>query len=200
MNDKIVVYYKVARIDLGENVKLPGEKIALIEEFESGSGTYEQNGVIRASGVGKVTIDFKKRIVKVDQTKKAPLPKAGDTVVGFIDMVPGNMVSMRILYVNNKKSEAGFTAISLMRSGRGRRGVMFKVGDLVRAKVVSLLNANIHVDFRDSNLGVIYTVCHSCGGNVVRVDGRVKCIECGTTEERKLAEDYGKVNLLLQGN
>jgi exosome complex component CSL4 len=183
-----------------DRVKLPGEKVALIEEFGSGAGTYEDSGVIRASGMGKVTFDFKNRVVKVDQTKKAFLPKAGDIVVGFIDMVPGNMVSMRILFVNGQRTESGFTAISLMRGGRGKRSVMFKAGDLVRAKVVSLLNANIHVDFRDPNLGVIYTVCHSCGGSVVRVDGRVKCVECGTTEERKLADDYGKVNLVLQGN
>jgi len=183
------------------NLALPGQRIASIEEFEPGSGTYEAEGEIRASMLGKVVFDFKKRVVKVEETKSAVLPKVGDVVVGFIDMVPGNMVSMRILYVNNKKTDAGFTAISLMRGGRGRRGgVMFKVGDLVRARVVSLLNANIHVDFRDPNLGVIYTICHSCGCNVVRVDGRVKCVECSTTEERKLADDYGKVNLVLQGN
>ncbi|MFQ5941376.1 MAG: exosome complex RNA-binding protein Csl4 [Nitrososphaerales archaeon] len=185
---------------IGKNVKLPGEKIALIEEFDAGNGTYEDNGVIRASGIGTVLFDYKKRIVQVEKKNKAQLPKAGDIVVGFIDMVPGNMVSMRILYVNNKKTDSRFTAISLMRGGRGRRGVMFKIGDLVKARVVSLLNANIHVDFRDSNLGVIYTVCHSCGGSVVRVDGRVKCIECGTTEERKLVQDYGKANMVSQGN
>jgi len=185
---------------MGESVKLPGEKIALIEEFGSGSGTYEHDGVIRASTMGKVILDFKKRIAKVDQSKKTGLPKADDIVVGFIDMVPGNMVSMRILYVNNKKTDARFTAISLMRGGRGRRSIMFRVGDLVRAKVVSLLNANIHVNFRDPNLGVIYTTCHSCGGNVVRENSRVKCIECGTTEERKVADDYGNTNLVLQVN
>lgn len=180
-----------------DNVKLPGEKVALIEEFEGGSGTYESGGIIRSSSIGKAAYDFKKRVVNISNSKKTLLPKAGDTVVGFIDMVPGNMVSMRILYVNDKKSDARFTAISLMRGGRGRKGVMFKVGDLVRARVVSFLNANIHVDFRDRNLGVIYTLCHSCSGSVVRVDGRVKCVECGTTEERKLADDYGKVNLIL---
>lgn len=185
---------------MGDDMKLPGEKIALIEEFEGGSGTYEDNGIVRSAWIGKPVFDFKKRVVTVNPTKQTPLPKAGDIVIGFIDNVPGNMVSMRILYVNGKKTDAGFTAISLMRGGRGRKSVMFKVGDLVRAKIVSLLNANIHVDFRDRNLGVIYTVCHSCGGNVVSVDGRVKCVECGTTEERKLAEDYGQVNLVLQGN
>ncbi len=74
---------------------------------------------------------------------------------------------------------------------------MFRVSDIVRAKVVSLLNANIHITFHDENLGVLYTACHSCGSNVIKVDGRVKCVECSTVEERKLAQDYGKVDLIL---
>lgn len=181
-----------------EDITLPGDKVASIEEFEGADGTYESNGVVRSSRIGKTVFDLKKRVVKIDhKAKLALLPKVGDLVVGFVDMVPGNMVSMKILYINDVKSEAGFEAISLMKGGRGRRGIMFRVSDIVRAKVVSLLNANIHVTFHDENLGVIYTACHSCGSNVVRVDGEVKCVECGTTEERKLAEDYGKVSLIL---
>ena len=182
---------------MGEIVKLPGEKIASIEEFENGDGTYEHDGVIRASGLGKVLLDFKKRVAKVDQTKKTGFPKTGDIILGFIDMVPGNMVSVRVLYVNNRKTNAGFNAISLMRGGRGKRTVMFRVGDLVRAKVSSLLNANIHINFLDPTLGVISTRCHACGGNVAKVNGRVKCVECDTSEERKLADDFGKANLKL---
>ncbi len=181
-----------------ESVTLPGDKVAYIEEFEGADGTYESNGIVRASRIGKPIFDLKKRVVKMDyKTRSALLPKVGDLVVGFVDMVPGNMVSMKILYINDAKSEAGFGAISIMKRGRGRGGIMFRVSDIVRAKVVSLLNANIHVTFHDKNLGAIYTVCHSCGSNVVRVDGNVKCIECGTIEERKLAEDYGKVSLIL---
>jgi len=41
---------------MGESVKLPGEKIALIEEFGSGSGTYEHDGVIRASTMGSTIL------------------------------------------------------------------------------------------------------------------------------------------------
>lgn len=181
-----------------ESVTLPGDKVAYIEEFEGADGTYESDGIVRSSRIGKTVFDLKKRVVKIDhKARSSSLPKVGDLVVGFVDMVPSNMVSMKILYINDVKSEAGFGAISLMKGGRGRRGIMFRVGDIVRAKVVSLLNANIHVTFHDENLGVIYTVCHSCGSNVVRVDGKVKCIECGTTEERKFAEDYGKVSLIL---
>jgi exosome complex component CSL4 len=181
-----------------ENTTLPGDKVASTEEFEPADGTYESNGVVRSSRIGKTVFDLKKRTVKIDhKAKSALLPKVGDLVVGFVNMVPGNMVSMKILYINDAKSDANFEAISLMKGGRGRRGVMFRMGDVVRAKVVSLLNANIHVTFHDSNLGVLYTACHSCGNNVVKVDGMVKCIECGATEERKFAEDYGKVNLIL---
>lgn len=181
-----------------ENVTLPGDQVASIEEFEGADGTYESHGVVRSSRIGRPVFDLKKRVVKVDhKTRSALLPKVGDTVVGFIDMVPGNMVSMKILYISDAKSDAGFGAISLMKGGRGRRGIMFRVGDLVRAKVVSLLNANIHVTFHEQNLGVLYTACNTCGNNVVRVDSTVKCVECGTIEERKLAEDYGKASLIL---
>lgn len=181
-----------------ESVTFPGDKLGYIEEFEASDGTYESNGVIRSNGIGKKVLDLKNRVVKVDKkAKSALMPKAGDLVVGFIDMVPGNMVSMKILYINDMRSDAGFGAISLMRRGRGARGVMFRTGDVVRARVESLLNANIHVTFHDRNLGVIYTVCHACGNNVVRVERYVKCVECGETEDRKLADDYGKVNLVL---
>ena len=197
VNNKILVNSRLSIMEK-ESVTLPGDKVASIEEFEGAEGTYESNGVLRASRVGKTVFDLKKRVVKVDhKAKNASLPRVGDLVVGFVDMVPGNMVSMKILYINDSKSDAGFGAISLMRGGRGRRGIMFRVSDLVRAKVVSLLNANIHVTFQDQNLGVLYTVCGNCGRNVVRVDGRVKCTECGTTEERKFADDYGKVSLIL---
>lgn len=196
MNNKILVNSSLM-IMAKENVTLPGDKVASIEEFESADGTYESNGEVRSKRIGRPVFDLKKRVVKIDKAKSPLLPKVGDLVVGFVNMASGNMVSMKILGINDAKSDAGFEAISLMIGGRGKRGVMFRVGDVVRAKVVSLLNANIHVTFRDENLGVLYTVCNSCGSDVVKVDGRVKCIECGTTEERKLAEDYGTVSLIL---
>jgi exosome complex component CSL4 len=180
-----------------ESATLPGDKLGYIEEFEAADGTYEANGVIRSNRVGKKMLDLKNRIVKVDQkARTAPLPNVGDLVVGFVDMVPSSMVSMKILYINDVKSDAGFGAISFMRRGRGSR-MIFRVGDIVRARVESLLNANIHVTFNDRNLGVIYTVCNACGGNVARVERYVKCIECGETDDRKLADDYGKVSLIL---
>ena len=35
---------------------IPGDELAVIEEFEPGEGTYEVNGKIRASILGKINI------------------------------------------------------------------------------------------------------------------------------------------------
>ncbi len=181
-----------------ESFTLPGERIASIEEFVGADGTYESNGVIRASRMGKAVFDLKSRTVKIGRMpRSAGLPRVGDSVIGFVENMGGSIVGVKILYINDQKSEARLGAISVSRGGRGRRVVMFRVGDVVRGRVVSLLNSQIHLSFREPNLGVIYTVCHSCGGNVVRVNSSVKCAECGTKDERKLAEDYGKTSTLF---
>jgi exosome complex component CSL4 len=112
------------------------------------------------------------------------LPKIGDIIIGYIEMLFGNMFSVRILYINDKKSDAGFSAIASTRLGGGagfgrdrgdRRGrIIFRIGDIVRGRVISLLNSTIHITIDE-----------------------IKCIECGSYEERKLTNDYGKETFRL---
>jgi exosome complex component CSL4 len=188
---------------------LPGEQVASIEEFEGGKNTYITDGAVRSAAVGTKVYDFKKRIVKIDQKNSPMLPKIGDVVVGFIEMLFGSMISVRILYINDKKSDAGFSAITSTRLGgsgssgwrrdRGdRKGkIIYRVGDIIRGQVTSLLNSTIHITIEEKEFGVLYTVCFNCGGDTVRVNSNVKCIECGVYEERKLTHDYGKETFRL---
>jgi exosome complex component CSL4 len=110
-------------------------------------------------------------------------------------------MSIRILYLNEKKSLAVFSAIASTRIASGgsgwsrgdRRGrVIFRVGDVVRGRVFSLLNSTIHITIDEREYGVLYTLCFNCGGDTVRINNSIKCIECGAQEERKLTNDYGK--------
>jgi exosome complex component CSL4 len=185
---------------------LPGDQVASIEEFEAGKNTYIHNGSVRSTALGAKIYDFKRRIVKIDQKNSPMLPKIGDILIGYIEMLFGNMFSVRILYVNDKKSEAGFSAIASARVGgassgrdRGdRRGrIIFRIGDIVRGRVISLLNSTIHITIEEKEFGVLYALCFNCGGNTVRVNNTVKCIECGLYEERKLTNDYGKETFRL---
>jgi exosome complex component CSL4 len=183
----------------------PGDQIAFIEEFESGKNTYIDDGSIRSSTVGHKVYDLKRRIVRIEQENTPKLPKIGDIIVGYIDMLFGSMISVRILYINGVKSISGFSAISTTRGislsgGQGgwsrergdrRSRITFRVGDIIRGRVVSLLNSNIHITIAEKDFGVVYTLCYNCGGNTVRVNNAVKCVECGTYEDRKLTSDYG---------
>jgi exosome complex component CSL4 len=177
---------------------LPGEEIASIEEFEAGKNTYVSDGTVRSVAVGIKNYDFKKRMTKIERINSPTLPKIGDIIVGYIEMLFGSMMSVRILYIDAKKSTAGFSAIASAKiitpGPRERRGrIIFRVGDIIRGRVISLLNSSIHITIDEKQFGVIYALCFSCGGDTVRVNNNnIKCIECGVNEDRKLTIDYGK--------
>jgi exosome complex component CSL4 len=193
----------------GEQPILPGDQVASIEEFEGGKNTYlAPDGTIRSAAVGIKVYDLKRRIVRIDQKNSPMLPKVGDIVVGYVDMLFSSMVSIKMLYINDKKFSAGYSAIASARvgprdrdggrNGRRDRRANFRVGDIVRGRVISLLNSTVHLTLAEKEFGVLYALCFICGGNTVRTnENTIKCIECGTFEDRKLTHDYGKETFRL---
>ncbi len=186
---------------------LPGEQIASIEEFEGGKNTYlAPDGTVRSAAVGTKVYDLKRRIVKVDQKNSPLLPKVGDIVVGNVDMLFSSMVSVKMLYLNDKKFPSGYSAIASARIAprdrdrdrRGDRRAVFRNGDIVRGRIISLLNSTVHLTLAEKEFGLLYALCFMCGGDTVRTnDNTIKCIECGAFEDRKLAHDYGKETVRL---
>ena len=188
----------------------PGILLSVIEEFDAGKNTYVDEGDVRSSVIGGSTVDFSDRILNVKQKNPPMIPKIGDIVLGYIDMLFGNMISVRILYINEKFSKSGFSAIASTRmfySGGNynsnwrersyKSKYIFKVGDIIRGKVYSLLNSSIHLTLDDKDLGVVYTICFSCGNEFTKVPGGLKCNSCGNFEDRKVSIDYGKESFTL---
>lgn len=184
---------------------IPGVLLSVIEEYDAGKNTYVDEGDIRSSVIGGSSINLPDRILNVIQKNSPMIPKIGDVVVGYIDMLFGNMISVRIVYINEVYSKSGFSAIAstrLSNSGggygsswreRGYKGkYVFKVGDIIRGKVYSLLNSSIHLTLEEKDLGVVYTICFSCGNEFTKVPGGLKCNSCGNFEDRKVSADYGK--------
>lgn len=173
---------------------LPGEQLASIEEFEGGKNTYlASDGTVRSAAIGAKVYDLKRRTIKIEPKNAPTLPKVGDILVGFVEMIFASMVSVKVLYINDKKSGSGYAAIASMRVGRDRRDrPIFRTGDIIRGRVTSLLNSTVHMTMAEKEFGVLYTLCFMCGGNTVRVNDTVKCIECGAWEPRKVTYDYGK--------
>jgi exosome complex component CSL4 len=177
-------------------VILPGEQVASIEEFEGGKNTYlTEDGTIRSAAIGTKALDLKRRIVKIEPKNAPMMPKIGDILVGYVEMIFASMISVKVLYINGIRSKSGFAAIASMRVGSSRdrrERPIFRTGDIIRGRVMSLLNSTVHMTIAEREFGVLYTTCFMCGGDTVKVNDTVKCIECGAWEPRKLTNDYGK--------
>jgi len=178
----------------------PGDKLAVIEEFSPRRGTYTNRHLIRALKIGVANYDLKKKEVKIEPSKKIGVPKVGDSIIGQVDAAQSNIANIKIYYINNKMNFSSFTGMLILkqensfRRGKGK-AIVCKLGDIIRAKVKSCKNAIVHLSIDDNENGVIYAKCSSCGGDVTRIDIRIKCVDCGLVEERKLAFDFGKAQI-----
>lgn len=183
----------------------PGEYIAEIEEFQAGNNTFVLDGTIRSSVLGKKEYDFKRRTIKIDPINSQELPKIGDVVMGFVEMLFGSMISVKLFSVNNKLFTAGLSAIASARTGNNKGWnrdrynrkpkSIYRIGDIIRGQISSLMNSSIHIAVDGTNFGLLYSLCLNCGGNTVKINNGVKCIECSMYEEKRVANDYG-TNLL----
>ncbi len=181
------------------NMTVPGDRLAVIEEFESGEGTYVHDGVIRANIVGVVHKDIVNRKIVVKREKVNILPKAGDIIIGQVETAQPSEVNIRIHFINDLPSQKGFIGMLLLRENESKvskgNKLPCKAGDLVRAKVAANVDMIIILTLSCPKCGVIYALCSLCGGQLAKMDSRLKCVECGNVEYRVIAPDYGKVRL-----
>jgi len=175
---------------------LPGDKLAVAEEYLPGSHVYDDSGMLRSLSVGTVTKDLKKREISVATATHANLLKVGDYVTGQVETAATSNANVAIYYVNGKQTDKGFGGMLMLRSGRRERGARsgppVKLGDVVRCRVFSLVNGIVHLSMDDDRTGVIFALCGNCGRPLQKGGNRAKCVECGNVEERKLASDFGR--------
>lgn len=180
----------------------PGEYIAEIEEFQGGNNTFTLDGTIRSSAMGKKEYDFKRRAIKIDAVNSLEIPKIGDVVMGYVEMLFGSMISVKLFSINNKLYKSGLSAIASARNKGWNRDrynrkpkSIYRIGDIIRGQISSLMNSSIHLAVDGTNFGLLYSLCLNCGGDTVKIDNGIKCIECSAYEEKRIASDYGTNSL-----
>jgi len=175
---------------------LPGDKLAVSEEFLPGPNTYDDSGLIRALRAGSIFKDAKNMEISVKPAAEAEIIKVDDWVTGQVEAVQANSANVHIYFHNGKPTYKDFSGMLTLRGlsggGRGaRRTTPVKTGDIVRCRVFSLLNGMIHLTIDEPDMGVVYALCGNCGKPLLRGSTtRAKCDECGNVEERKLARDF----------
>ena len=174
---------------------VPGEEVGVIEEVYPGNLTYTSNGIIRALRLGRPVYGKEDRKISVTPTRNNILPVSGDVVIGRIEAVQSNSISMAIDYINGKKSQKRLSGVILVPREQAQRGrqkrTHCKRGDIVRASVTSTVNALIQMTIQGREYGVIHASCSICGERIIMVSSKLNCPSCGNLEERTLAEDFG---------
>jgi len=182
------------------NKVLPGDKLAISEEFLPGQHTYDDAGLIRALAIGGVEKDMARLEISVKPTVEASMVRVDDWVTGQVEVAQSNSAGLKIYYVNGMRMDKDFSgALSLRGFGGGRgirKGPPVKLGDIVRCRVFSLVNGIIHLSIDEGDMGVVHALCGNCGRPLLR-GGRdkAKCDECGNVEDRKLAADFGTAQI-----
>ena len=181
---------------MNENQKIPGEKIAQIEEYLPGENTFEDNDIIRATTIGDIQLDSNERLASINAQTRIAVPKVGDVIIGVVEANLPSMIAIMIKFVNGKKVVTDLECICVTRHIRKKNIALAK--DIVKAEIISHINGTIHATIDSQELGVLFTKCRECFGTVVKMRDAVKCKDCGWIDDRKLSLDFGKSEFLTQ--
>ncbi len=180
---------------------LPGDKVAISEELQPGEGTYEKNGEIIASIIGRFRVDRQRMTAIVEPLTKIPLVlKAGDTAICEVKQLTEAMVIVRIIHIaGNKRQIAGEKDGAIHISNIADEfvddiGKKYRIGDIIRAKIIRVEPA-IQLSTKGKGFGTIKAYCTNCRNPLIRKNDLLECPSCGRMEERKMADDYGEGNL-----
>lgn len=173
----------------------PGLKLGVIEEFISGSGTYEQNGGIYSKITGHANIDSLNKKVSISPlTKELILPNIDSIITGKVVNVQSKFAIIDIFKIDENLIGGSFGGdLHISKSNtRYEKSIddVCKRGDMIRAKVIDNKNGFIKLTTADRNLGVIRASCSSCGNLLFMRRNGLKCKICGNFERRKASQDY----------
>ena len=182
-------------------VILPGEQLATTEELMPGEGTYEDNGVIRASRLGIFEIDTKNRRAKIKPLTSIPVEiKTGDIVLAKVNSVRSNMVIADVIHVIGKNRQVSGDTNSTLRVSEISNGYTkdpateYSTGDIIRAKVTQV-RPSLQLATKDRDLGVIKALCSKCRKSLEQKGNMLECPNCNNKERRKTAIDYGNYDI-----
>ncbi|MEM4187634.1 MAG: exosome complex RNA-binding protein Csl4 [Candidatus Hadarchaeum sp.] len=179
---------------------VPGDFLATAEEFVPGNGAYEENGKIYAANTGVVLVDARTKHISVfSRSAGVPTLKRGDIIIGRVDEVRDQNATVVIGRLRGREDRAlpppnvGSIHISQTDAGYVKDlGREFRVGDIVRAKVINANREPVQLSTVGEDLGVIVAFCARCRSPLARQGKKLVCDSCGNVEFRKIANDYRK--------
>ena len=184
------------KFDADNDWVLPGDKIAVIEEFLPDETCYEQNGSIYSKIVGRVVTDPKKHKISVIPKHPHRSVKNGDVGLGRVEFMKKQIASVNIYHLNKENLSIPISAV-LHISEASRRFVknMYEVtrpGDWLRFRIIRAIKP-VYISLIGDGLGVVISYCIQCGHELeYKSRNRLECPNCETTQSRITSKYFGK--------
>jgi len=171
---------------------MPGEQLSTSEELLPGEGTFEEDGIIRAARVGKYVVNEKYRRAEVKPVTSTPvILKRGDIVIAGVESVRSSMIITTVIHVAGKN-----------RSISGDTNATLRVSEIARGYVKDpstefgvQVKPSLQLTTKDSEFGAIKSLCSKCRNPLVKKGDILECENCGNKQKRRIAMDYGKLDL-----
>jgi len=180
-----------------EEVSVPGEILGVIEEFVPRENVYVIDGFIKSLVLGIPSYNLKEHIVSVRPLKenKPLVPKFNDIVYSQVVRIKENAAFTSIFEIEGRGClQVPFTGILHISqiSSTYVKSIYdaVRIGDVIRAKVVSRKGPPFHISTRGKDMGVVYALCPLCVKPLKRRGVHLLCPSCKRVSKRKLSELY----------
>jgi len=184
-----------------DKIVIPGEQVSTSEELSPGDGTFEEDGIIRASRVGTYFVDEKHRRAIVKPLTSIPVElRRGDIVLAEVGSVRSSMVIADVIHVIGKNRAISGDTNGTLRVSEISNGYVkdptteFAPGDIIRAKITQV-RPSVQLATKDRDLGAIKSMCTKCRHPLTMKGNILECNNCGNKEKRKAANDYGNYDI-----
>ena len=169
---------------------IPGQQLAVVEEFEPGTGAFEEDGKVYAAIMGNAKTEAHQ--ATVNNPKAIIHLQRGDDVVAVVRDVYDSIALLEFQPITPR---AAFSTYSYIRIANVQRGYtesfrdVFRIGDFVKAKIHEVKPLGIYLTMAEPGLGVIRAFCASCRKEIQPNDSGIdiQCKNCGRRQNRKLA-------------
>jgi exosome complex component CSL4 len=174
---------------------LPGDEVAIAEEYMSGEGTYERDGKIFASAVGELDLDPREKLASVALDNPPIVLQEGDVVMAEVtDTKPAMAICSIIAQEGHERAVSSETLASvhvskLASSYVEDAGDVVKAGDIIRANVIQS-DPSVQLSTAGPHFGVVRASCSRCRNPLEKRGGKLYCEKCDRSENRKIADDY----------
>ncbi len=174
----------------------PGKHIGIVEEGTPGKNTYEVNGNIYSSVIGRLNYDRDNREFRVHPFKELNYVSTGYVIVGTVSATGLSSAQVEIEAIYRPKTRILGKPLEGYIFKRKESSWMFSVADVILAKVLRIVFGRIHLTINEPELGVIYSKCPECAMPLKRVGNTLVCGECEKViVNKKLSPFYSKLSI-----